>query len=554
MLILQYSSFMLLLVLLSKSLYCFTDTQKEELRNSNKIDPEHPLFVSDKDGHIQSPFVFDPEKWVFTIEVSTEDKNFQGCVFSLDYLSDSSQVLVRPQYQHKPVIMKGDYIFYLQKGPNRCGYETVSFESLYYKVTREDCLPGVYKGANQIKPIVSKLKENANLEAGFTDSFRFISFLFSEVEFDNFDLRRFRKIISYSNTPDQKQIVSFLTKTKTQGLASISNYIFVSHLKENVIDQYQELQKEIDTFCEGFEMVNGKYKKFCNTTETHLFQRLVDFFKSLFGFGATEIDQQVSSFCQEKKIGFTEDDLVNLFSGLLVSSDDPELHDSLKEIRNGRIQAITEIYEKAKVNPLLVFFKIKKTSLQMTRKTKLDSILNTLHANELKSVSSDLLSIPKLKQKTEYSLDQLQRLKAQFLQIKSKLSESLSSNEVKVETTKENKQKHFLKLLKMITRFLESLKEKIESTPTHFAEDFITDLKKFFEIKFNKEIFKIISKSELNQTIGFLDKDRNINLSILNNFLVNIGFIDSFYDNQINLVFSYLDFEKYKRSNGVMII
>ena len=51
------------------------------------------------------------------------------------------------------------------------------------------------------------------------------------------------------------------------------------------------------------------------------------------------------------------------------------------------------------------------------------------------------------------------------------------------------------------------------------------------------EILKIISRSKLNETLGFLDKDRIVDLKILNDYLVNIGLIDTFFHNQLNLDF-----------------
>lgn len=56
-------------------------------------------------------------------------------------------------------------------------------------------------------------------------------------------------------------------------------------------------------------------------------------------------------------------------------------------------------------------------------------------------------------------------------------------------------------------------------------------------MEFNVEIFKIISRSKLNETLGFLDKDRIVDLKILNDYLVNIGLIDTFFHNQLNLDF-----------------
>lgn len=94
--------------------------------------------------------------------------------------------------------------------------------------------------------------------------------------------------------------------------------------------------------------------------------------KKIFGFGPSEIEQKAIDFCKLRNKGHFEENFENLFSDLLISSDDPELENILKQIRNKKIESIKEIYENAKINPFLRFLKINKIIVQRENQMKLD--------------------------------------------------------------------------------------------------------------------------------------------------------------------------------------
>lgn len=66
-----------------------------------KIDTLHPIFLADKNGNIETPFMFDQNNWMFEISTSFNEENILGCHFSLQYISDNSKILVWPKNKNK---------------------------------------------------------------------------------------------------------------------------------------------------------------------------------------------------------------------------------------------------------------------------------------------------------------------------------------------------------------------------------------------------------------------------------------------------------------------
>ena len=144
------------------------------------------------------------------------------------------------------------------------------------------------------------------------------------------------------------------------------------------------------------------------------FYRIIKFFKNIFGFGHSEIEQKAQNFCQENKKGLSREDILNLSAEIAITSNDKEFEDPFTQIRNEIIESILKKYEKAKIHPIIQFIIVNKKKLAGESKINLDVIFQSLHLQNINSTSEEVLKIESLQKKSATAIIKLKELKKKY--------------------------------------------------------------------------------------------------------------------------------------------
>lgn len=105
----------------------------------------------------------------------------------------------------------------------------------------------------------------------------------------------------------------------------------------------------------------------------------------------------------------------NILMSLRVNSTESHFQTELLEIRNMLLDDISLLYKKSKLNPLLRFLIQNLQKLDKTHETKLETLLNGIHSNQIINASKKVLELKYIEQKIESAKQKLQKNEDSFI-------------------------------------------------------------------------------------------------------------------------------------------
>jgi hypothetical protein len=243
-----------------------------------------------------------------------------------------------------------------------------------------------------------------------------------------------------------------------------------------------------------------------------------------------------------------------MLSEILITSENQEISAMISPIQTNLVESILSKFKAAKFNPILKILINLKEKLERVSSIQFDALFTAFFSSEISNVSEQVEKLPLFANKNENLFNSFTSLKNKFISDLAEENESLKAELSQKWNPDTNNFTQldflYLEFVKNTHNFFNYVDEKLKTIPGQFAEDFTKDVKYYVSNTINQKIYDIFTHSKINDQIGFLNgNNKNINVSLLYDFMVSIGMIDSFYKNFVAFCFMYLEDENYPEPN-----